>query len=1051
VSTNALVNTPVEGYNMARVLFQPETIKYLTQLYQSNNSGALPPYLLTPSPLNITLDTTWINGVGADHPIRIAMSQGDNQIDAITINVQQLPLSQAPTKSGEVQVAVTVIGHSANPIYQKMLQSMGNLVGTFSYFPRKLNQFSLLLETGLYLDGSSTPAAPATDQMPNVILPVSGTGPGLNFYGPVYINGPLQIPDPALAAASAPVTFHDRVVFGQVNSITSGPSSAAYSPTPLPPNQPRYLSSTTSGYPGLRGGMEYDGNTDLGLTGPNNIFSPETTTFDIYGPELATWCSDLYSYDLYSWLTKDSRLLIKNTQAEQLPSGATPRIEYYRLGLSNHNQFRDVSYAQNDAFRTAPDSPCSVKTAAGNPSVLTSYQGAWNDPSWAASGSGPLPTFPRPTCTTNPWTTSNNPAANPAVSNWLPDYSYSNPVMIVQVYMVTNQIIESPFPTTPVPTPAVLGNITSYPPGVPSLQAFMPRSATVTFPMSRADERMNVAYHCAAIAAQRRSHPLCSSSGPACIATNVDCAILNSAQASGVTTGNAGSFLTKYTPDLTADSTSPLTSPELILTTSPVAGDQINFNVTIANEQYLRGDFVISFSVFDLGTGDDGSNSRTTAIQAATPGPNLPNTNYLYFSVSGAYGSARVTPPAIPNVSTSHPLLGPQTNPGAPNESISNPTWSTDPVNRNGWSSLSSGFAPINAHAFGQAGSGFALTATGSQTIINDPFMNLQTAWPAGRLVALPTVPGPVYTPESPCTVPNHQHLYSPANTYPTPINYPIDFYDFANLSPPATGAPNAWNLYDPEEMNYRCFDEAGSPQPSNPNFNASLKWDLSPSTFESWNFMPPAHPGQSPNFTLTMGTPGPPNTYNVDASKPVVMSIATTCYIDKSATKIVGFLTCQNLKFSGGRSKPLNMIGTFIVGGIDVGGDGTVYKNGVNWYPLSHPTAVSLLQTSTPPYLKSVTAPGSCTTAMPLLPSKTSPNWDPEPGFSAVSNALHCSADAIMKQAPNFAWSQVSPNCGYNSYDVANISTGGLMFRCNAPGGTIKWVKELSRVFQHQ
>lgn len=190
---------------------------------------------------------------------------------------------------------------------------------------------------------------------------------------------------------------------------------------------------------------------------------------------------------------------------------------------------------------------------------------------------------------------------------------------------------------------------------------------------------------------------------------------------------------------------------------------------------------------------------------------------------------------------------------------------------------------------------------------------------------------------------------------------------------------------------------------------------DFSASAFTSWNYNP-----VSRKFQYTPYSGSKVDWSDIAAANPKkfflnsltinesnqnifhVYSVVDKCVIDASADVAMGFLVCRQL-FIKSRTKPLKMIGTFVVDYINI--DPTAINKGVDWYNVFHRTSIKHLQ------------------ARKILPSfnycsidPLRPLWVPNPTAIEVLKQKECSPYAIAKLSDPFTWSTFNPKCGLES-----------------------------------
>lgn len=202
------------------------------------------------------------------------------------------------------------------------------------------------------------------------------------------------------------------------------------------------------------------------------------------------------------------------------------------------------------------------------------------------------------------------------------------------------------------------------------------------------------------------------------------------------------------------------------------------------------------------------------------------------------------------------------------------------------------------------------------------------------------------------------------------------------------------------DETDYAHLDvlceEARSAAASQSFGGASWNVDFSGGTRSSWNFAGDSSSvlGHDPVFdkTLTLDS-GADGVFKV-------YSIAKECVIASSANLITGFYTCDSLRIEA-RQKPLRIIGTFIVGKLQI--DPSAYKAGITWSSIYHPQVTQELRAAG--VLKSISG-AACGT-------QSSPIWHPLPSIQEVADRMACNVISLRAKADPFQWTAVDPDCG--------------------------------------
>lgn len=169
--------------------------------------------------------------------------------------------------------------------------------------PRENNYFSLILGGSIYVGKSSVAAS---DDVGSLYLPsATGTGYGINFYSPIFIQQDLKF---VSTAQKTPVTFHDSVVFG-VGGVKGIPRNVTLGD--------KKFWDDLDLFGGFKNNFEIDAKKDLGLV---NIADPANTTAASANNQNLDMCIKLLRSTNDSVATKGSLLYLYNTDVAGVPA-----------------------------------------------------------------------------------------------------------------------------------------------------------------------------------------------------------------------------------------------------------------------------------------------------------------------------------------------------------------------------------------------------------------------------------------------------------------------------------------------------------------------------------------------------------------------------------------------------------------------------------------------------------------------------------------------------------------------------------------------------------
>lgn len=225
-----------------------------------------------------------------------------------------------------------------------------------------------------------------------------------------------------------------------------------------------------------------------------------------------------------------------------------------------------------------------------------------------------------------------------------------------------------------------------------------------------------------------------------------------------------------------------------------------------------------------------------------------------------------------------------------------------------------------------------------------------------------------------------------------------------------ATQAPNSTVANAVDDSDYTILAEqceaARNASTSQSFGGAGWSTDFSASTRISWNFagMNGTKAGQDPAIDELIFNAG--NATRSTASFQV-RSIVGKCTIKESAEFVTGFFGCDNLEIEA-RTKPLRIIGTFIVGKMRINSD--AIKAGISWSSIYHPQSTVELRNAG--ILRSFS--GRACDA-----KGADPIWHPIPSAIQVADRMGCNSISLRAKADPFQWTTVDPDCGL-------VSNGG-------------------------
>ncbi|QLY26992.1 hypothetical protein [Bdellovibrio sp. KM01] len=173
----------------------------------------------------------------------------------------------------------------------------------------------------------------------------------------------------------------------------------------------------------------------------------------------------------------------------------------------------------------------------------------------------------------------------------------------------------------------------------------------------------------------------------------------------------------------------------------------------------------------------------------------------------------------------------------------------------------------------------------------------------------------------------------------------------------------------------------------------------FSPGTRKSWNF--------AGDLNATAADPVVPSrTWTMDDQDFYVRSIVKDCVITPKANFVAGFYTCDNLTIQGGRTKPLRIIGTFIIGKT-LKIDEQAIRTGIVWSSIYYPQATQELRE------RGILHPLSEPSNITKCDNLPSPIWHPMPSIQETADRMACNVISLRAKADPFKWTAVDPDCG--------------------------------------
>lgn len=247
--------------------------------------------------------------LGRSHPLNLIIDENIRRcIDKIDIEIEKQNPSIIKPQGDEVYLQIGILGKGKFASFSNCssIASSLNLRGLVVVYPRTLNQFSLIKAKDLDLTKFG-----------------SSSGSGINFYGPVYVQGDFIIP----SKTKKVFNFRDSVVIGE--GIFKNDNSA-FVPGSYGHSSSTFLGQISS-VKGIHSGVALDAEIDAGISKifGNNYKYPQNTN-------MAACKARQVLKDNFT-MTKDSRLFFKKNG-----NGLT-------MALSHDNEFRERAIRGSDA------------------------------------------------------------------------------------------------------------------------------------------------------------------------------------------------------------------------------------------------------------------------------------------------------------------------------------------------------------------------------------------------------------------------------------------------------------------------------------------------------------------------------------------------------------------------------------------------------------------------------------------------------------------------------------------------------------------------------
>ncbi|QDK45292.1 hypothetical protein DOM22_09070 [Bdellovibrio sp. ZAP7] len=251
-------------------------------------------------------------------------------------------------------------------------------------------------------------------------------------------------------------------------------------------------------------------------------------------------------------------------------------------------------------------------------------------------------------------------------------------------------------------------------------------------------------------------------------------------------------------------------------------------------------------------------------------------------------------------------------------------------------------------------------------------------------------------------------------------LNYSID--SAGNITRPSGLSATANTSGTEEDESGNSTDIAQACEDFYDNMNSqsfgAANWGTSfaGGTRSSWNFA-----GVDSSVPKEKGHESEPileeRIFNSDSTEFLVNSIVGNCVIKAGTNFVTGFYTCDNLTIEGGRTKPLTIIGTFIIGKTLKINEQAI-RIGIQWSSIYHPQSTRILRSRK--ILKPMTEPDNVAKCDNL----PSPIWHPIPSIQETADRMACNVISLRAKADPFKWTAVDPDCGVDPAKQQTVPT---------------------------
>jgi hypothetical protein len=299
-SSSDMNNSLTNALNLERLLWSTPTENDIITRYKKIY-GKNPPVAPRLDKVTHTLNVSDLDALGINHPLNLIVNENIKQcINKISIEIERQNPGVIKPQGDEVYLIITVKGLGDFSLFSKCdkNQKSMSLSGLVIIYPRTLNQFALIKAENLDVAGLKSTGAK-----------------GINFLGPVYVQGDLIIPD----KGSYSVAFRDKVKIGE-GLLKNG--SNTFVPKSFGGKADTFLNQLST-LSGISNGIGLDGEIDGGLS---KLFGG---TYQYPKNTNMAACTNRQKLKEQFSLTKDSRVFIKGSAG------------LYRIGLSQSNELRE--------------------------------------------------------------------------------------------------------------------------------------------------------------------------------------------------------------------------------------------------------------------------------------------------------------------------------------------------------------------------------------------------------------------------------------------------------------------------------------------------------------------------------------------------------------------------------------------------------------------------------------------------------------------------------------------------------------------------------------